>query len=124
MNSVIDAQKCNCMKFNSKFVQPSKNEMVAVALDSLGKIPNTGIRNVLEEGENISWFFYCGEFSEDDDFFKPIHISHLENYLPEVIPYLALEEGFRFVIDKQGYEDVWKEEYRLNLYFLTHKNLY
>ncbi|WP_422646754.1 immunity protein Imm33 domain-containing protein, partial [Acinetobacter baumannii] len=39
-----------------------------------------------------------------------MHISHLENYLPEVIPYLALEERFRFVIDKQGYEDVWKEE--------------
>ncbi len=110
MNSVIDVQKCNCMKFNSKFVQPLENEMVAVALDSLGKIPITGIRNVLEGGENISWFFYCGEFSEDDDFFKPIHISHLENYLPEVIPYLALEEGFRFVIDKEGYEDVWKEE--------------
>lgn len=110
MNSVIDVQKFNCMKFNSKFVQTSKNEMVAVALDSLGKIPITGIRNVLEEGENISCFFYCGEFSEDDDFFKPIHISHLENYLPEVIPYLALGEGFRFVIDKQGHEDVWKEE--------------
>ncbi|WP_434532857.1 immunity protein Imm33 domain-containing protein [Acinetobacter baumannii] len=54
---------------------------------SLEKIPITGIRNILEEGENISWFFYCGEFSEDDDFFKPMHISHLENYLPEVIPY-------------------------------------
>lgn len=50
MNSVIDVQKCNCMKFNSKFVQPLENEMVAVALDSLGKIPITGIRNVLEEG--------------------------------------------------------------------------
>ncbi|WP_227061408.1 hypothetical protein [Acinetobacter pittii] len=108
--SVIEIQKNICKKFNSKFVKSLENEMVAVALDSLGKIPITGIRNILEEGENISWFFYCGEFSEDDDFFKPMHISHLENYLPEVIPYLALEEGFRFVIDKQGYEDVWKEE--------------
>jgi len=52
--SVIEMQKRICEKFHSKFVQPLENEMVAVALDSLGKIPITGIRNVLEEGENIS----------------------------------------------------------------------
>lgn len=62
MDSVIDVQKFNCMKFNSKFVQPLENEMVAVALDSLGKIPITGIRNVLEEGGNISWFFIVENF--------------------------------------------------------------
>lgn len=107
---LIEIQQFVCQKFNSKFVPPTENEMVALAISSLGEIPITGIRNVLEANENISWFFYCGEFSEDKDFFKPIHISHLKDYLPEVMQYLALEEGFRFVIDNDGYEDVWKEE--------------
>ncbi len=81
---VIEMQKHICKKFNSKFVKPSENETVAIALDSLGKIPITGIRNILEEGENVSWFFYCGEFSEDDDFFKPMHISHLKTIFPKL----------------------------------------
>ncbi|MDC4865383.1 hypothetical protein NQ912_17600 [Acinetobacter baumannii] len=79
--SVIEMQKNVCKKFNSKFVKPLENEMVAIALDSLGKMPITGIRNILEEGENISWFFYCGEFSEDDDFFKPMHILQNQHLL-------------------------------------------
>ncbi|EKK06418.1 hypothetical protein ACINNAV72_A0034 [Acinetobacter baumannii Naval-72] len=49
--SVIEIQKNVCKKFNSKFVKPLENEMVAIALDSLGKMPITGIRNILEEGE-------------------------------------------------------------------------
>lgn len=107
--SMIEQQKRICAKSNSRFVLPLEDEMVAVALESLGKTPITGIRNILEGGENISWFFYCGEFSEDDNFFKPIHVGHLTEYLPEVIPYLALEEGFRFIIDNSGYEDIWQE---------------
>jgi hypothetical protein len=46
-------------------------------------------------------------FQKKIDFFKPMHAEHLEDFLPEVIPYLALEKGFRFIIDDTGYEDVW-----------------
>jgi hypothetical protein len=31
----------------------------------------------------------------------------LHQYLPEILPYLALEPGFQVIIDKHGYEDVW-----------------
>lgn len=105
-----DIQKEICIRYGSKFEPLNASEMVAVAIDSLGKIPINGIRHILKEGENISWFFYCGEFCDDDDFFKPMHIEHLSDYLPQVMPYVALEQGFRFVIDNEGYEDVWKEE--------------
>ena len=50
--------------------------------------------------------FYCGEFSEAEDFYKPIHAQHLSKYLPMVEKYLALAPGYRFIIDADGYEDV------------------
>lgn len=30
--------------------------------------------------------------------------------LPEVLPYLELPPGYRFIIDGKGYEDVWFDE--------------
>ena len=64
--------------------------MVAVALDTLGQMPIVGERIVLDEGETVSWFIYCGE-SDADDFYRPIHWYHLIEQLPEVLPYLGLE---------------------------------
>jgi len=37
-------------------------------------------------------------------------VRELQDIAPEVLPYLALETGFRFMIDADEYEDVWKEE--------------
>ena len=30
-----------------------------------------------------------------------------KNYLPQIIEYLDLPPGYRFLIDDNGYEDVW-----------------
>ena len=51
--------------------------------------------------------FYCGEHSDYPNFYQSIHIDHLEDYLPNVIDYLCLEPGYSFVIDSNGYENVW-----------------
>ena len=47
---------------------------------------------------------------EGEDFFETMTVRELQDILPEVLPYLALAEGFRFMIDREDYEDVWKEE--------------
>ena len=107
MNIKKQQQKI-CKKYQSKFEQLKENEMVAVALDTLGQMPIVGERIVLDEGETVSWFIYCGE-SDADDFYRPIHWYHLIEQLPEVLPYLGLEQGFRFIIDNEDYEDVWRE---------------
>jgi len=62
------------------------------------------------EGGNISWFFYCGEYSDATDFYQPVHTAHLREVLPAVVKYLHLPVGTRFIIDDQGYEDVWRVE--------------
>jgi hypothetical protein len=69
------------------------------------------------EGTN-GWFLWCGnELSDDANFYAPLHVEHLADYLPEVIPYLHLPPGYRFQIDRQGYEDVWFESALANQHF-------
>ena len=45
------------------------------------------------------WYFTAGDdYSDDPNFFKPIHVAHLEKYCPDVLPYLALPPGWRIVV--------------------------
>ena len=77
-------------------LQPSPPEdMVAVALPTIGLMPIRGQRNVLEEGENVSWFIFCGEQSDADDFYQPLHTHHLREMLPQAVRYLTAA-GLRF----------------------------
>lgn len=104
-----EVQKSICAKYGSKFEPLTDNHMVAIALDSIGQQPISGRRElrITNEPNEITWFIYGGEYDDSDNFFSPLHVSHLEDILPEVLPYLALSEGFGFVIDNDGYEDVW-----------------
>ncbi|MDO4228899.1 MAG: hypothetical protein Q4C98_03730 [Capnocytophaga sp.] len=105
--NIKQAQLDICSKYNSEFEQLMPDEMVAIALDSIGKMPITGVRETLKNGQSVSWYIYCGDYSADTDFYKPVHWVHLIEILPQVIPYLGLSKGFRFIIDDDGYEDVW-----------------
>ena len=49
------------------------------------------------------------ELSKDDDSFDPLRVEHLQSRMPEVVPYLALPPGWRFLI-APGHEDVWFDE--------------
>ena len=109
MEKFFAKQKELCLKYGIKYEPIAENELIAVAIDTIGKTPITGMRHFTEKDENISWYIYCGEFKSDDDFFKPVHFYHLIEILPEVLPYLALSHGCGFVIDDSGYEDVWYE---------------
>lgn len=97
-----------CEKYGGLPQKPE--ERVAIALDSLKGNPIYGTRIKPSGRESISWFFYCGEYSGKDDFYQALHTEHLNEILPEVINYLYLPEGTHFIIDKEGYEDVWFED--------------
>ncbi|WP_436968388.1 immunity protein Imm33 domain-containing protein [Burkholderia multivorans] len=49
------------------------------------------------------------EFHASDaaDFYQPVHTDHLAELLPAVIKYLRLPHGSKFIIDDNGFEDVW-----------------
>lgn len=71
-----------------------------------GKLPLNGLRHS-PEGDTCGWYLWSGEeLSQTHDNFQPLHVRHLIERCPEVLPYLALPAGWRFL--KAGdYEDVW-----------------
>lgn len=46
------------------------------------------------------------EVSSSPDFFQPVHINHLDEVLPVIIPYLGLPPGWRVQV-ASGHEDLW-----------------
>ncbi|CRL64859.1 immunity protein Imm33 domain-containing protein [Proteus vulgaris] len=104
---VIEQQKRVCKKYG--VLPENPEEMVAIALDTLNLTPIYGTRIKRSKDSTISWFFYCGEYCERDNFYQALHTEHLNIVLPEVMKYLYLPEGYNFIIDRDGYEDVWSE---------------
>ncbi|AJO79184.1 hypothetical protein [Pseudomonas sp. MRSN 12121] len=100
-------QKAVCDRYGLPVLVPE--DMIAVALATLGRSPIYGTRIALPEGGNVSWFIHCGDYSDAEDFYQPVHAEHLHERLPHVMNYLCLPAGARFIIDTEGYEDVWIE---------------
>jgi len=48
-----------------------------------------------------------GDYSKAEDFFKPMCAEHLLQIRPQIIKYLGLDRGFRFLANNNGDEDVW-----------------
>ncbi len=79
---------------------------IDIALATLSNMPIYGARVTPENGTG-GWYIYGGEYSEDDNFYDPLHVSHIGEFAPQILPYLALAPGFKFIIDNAGYEDEW-----------------
>ena len=106
--AINDKQQQICARHGLSVQAPEA--MVAVATGSLDQSPIYGTRIDLPENGTISWFIHCGEHSDAADFYQPLHTAHLQELLPQVLDYLALPSGAKFIIDRDGYEDVWMEE--------------
>jgi hypothetical protein len=95
-------------------VDPEPQSKVGIALETLAQRPINGLRHPLESDSN-GWYIWCGEYSEAPDFFKPLHVEHLEEHLPQVQKFLSLPPGYRFLIDDEGNEDVWFDDSLLGI---------
>ena len=83
---------------------------VGVALNiKSSTIPINGWRHALTE-DTTGWYLFAGEGdpSPDPDFFVPLHVEHLAEWRPEVLKFLGLPPGWRFLTDGD-YEDVWED---------------
>ena len=86
---------------------PLPNSKLGIALSSLQQQPIHGLR-VPPTETTSGWYIWCGgEMSGDPDFFVPLHVEHLSEYLPTAVEYLDLPPGYRFLIDGESHEDVW-----------------
>lgn len=105
---LIAEQKLLCEEVGSAYVEVKGDDVIAVAVHTLNKDPIVGIRKPAEGEEQVSWYIYGGEL-EGADSFETMTIRKFQELAPEVLPYLALDVGYRFMIDTDDYEDVWKE---------------
>jgi hypothetical protein len=100
-------QQLICIKYNAKYLEANTDSKIGIS-DNIkdGILPINGLR-ISPEGDTTGWYIWAGEeLSKADDFFKPLHLSHLKYYLPEVEKYLGLPPGWRFLI-AGDYIDVW-----------------
>jgi len=105
MDGPLETQEDVCSRFGVVGTPPRPGEKLGIALTTVGKLPINGLRIRLDG--TCGWFIWAGEApSIDPDFYQPLHVEHIANYLPTVVPYLALPPGYRFQI-ADGYEDVW-----------------
>ncbi len=108
-NVHIDRQKQICEKHQSIWNPINKKLTIGVGGSDLNADPIHGLRHSKEKG-TTGWFIWTGEYSESDDFFKPICAEQLLQIRPDLIKYFGLDVGYQFLIDKNGYEDVWLNE--------------
>lgn len=106
---VTEAQRQVCQRFGVEPFPAAAHLKVGVSLSVReGEIPIHGLRHS-PEGDTAGWYIWAGPFSDDPDFFVPLHVEHLAEWRPEVLHYLALPPGWRFLL-APDYEDVWEDE--------------
>jgi hypothetical protein len=102
------AQVAVCDRFGVPPDAPSGDSILGVSLNvrASDAWPLNGLRHRPARGSN-GWYIWRGEeLRQADDFFEPLHTRHLAQWAPDVLPYLALPSGWRFLL-APGHEDVW-----------------
>ncbi len=107
----LEKQKEICKKYGAEFLESPFDKLVGIALASFERfeMPINGLRHPIESEQSTNWYIWAGEYSNSDDFFQPIHVSHLIEICPKVINYLGLAPGWRFLFDNH-YEDIWYDK--------------
>ena len=110
----MDLQRDICQKYGAKHVPSPPDLKVGITTNVREHIyPLNGLR-IMPEGDTTGWYLWAGEtLSSDPDFFQPLHVIHIDDWCPEMLPYLGLPPGWRFLI-APDYEDVWCDPQLIN----------
>lgn len=112
--SITPAQRAVCARLGVTAVPAPADLKVGLARNvRTGLLPLHGLRHP-PQGDTTGWYIWAGELSDADDFFEPVHVGHLPEIRPAVLPYLALPPGWRFLV-APDYEDVWEDESLLDV---------
>lgn len=79
-------------------------------------VPVHGLRHH-PQGDTTGWYIWAGDGGppqNDDHFFVPVHVAHVAEWRPEVLKFLGLPPGWRFLTDG-SYEDVWEDPSLLDI---------
>jgi hypothetical protein len=103
-------QKQLCDKYGASFLEVPAHLKLGISLNVKdGVYPINGLRHP-PQGDTSGWYIWAGEeLSDDLNFFMPFHVEHVEEWCPDIIKYLGLAPGWRFLF-MPGYEDVWEDK--------------
>lgn len=103
-----DEQRLICERYSAPFLESHTYMKVGISRNIKNGIwPIHGLRHPIIN-DTTGWYIWAGEFSEDADFFVPVHVQHLHEICPDIVKYLGLAPGWRFLI-ADNYEDVWED---------------
>jgi hypothetical protein len=107
--SVRREQEEICRKYRVPWVEAPSHLKVGIAENvKTGLLPINGLRHS-PDGDTTGWYIWAGEGpSSDPEFFKPLHVEHLQEWCGAVVPFLGLPPGSRFQI-APDHEDVWED---------------
>lgn len=113
---IIYEQKHICQKYGAEFAEALLNMKVGISENvKQGNEPINGLRHPIE-GDTTGWYIWAGDYSEDPNFFKPLHVKHIEQWSPIILKFLGLAPGWRFLVAEGGnYEDVWEDKSLLEI---------
>lgn len=97
MTAATAVQLSQCRRLNCVSSPCAPDSIAGVALNTLNLTPLNALRHPGKEGDS-GWFVWGGEYSDRADFFSPLHVSHLNELVPALVPFLALPPGWRVLI--------------------------
>jgi|ERR1017187_139528 hypothetical protein len=99
------SQRATCERYDATFTLAGEWINSGFASQTSERRPIHGLRHP-PTVDTTGWFIWCGEYSDANDFFKPIHTIHVTEMLPEIGSLLGLPAGYRFLV-AQDHIDVW-----------------
>ncbi|MBL8996486.1 MAG: hypothetical protein JNL44_04130 [Gemmatimonadetes bacterium] len=109
-NIVEKSQQDLCFLYGANYLPVKPLEKIGISKSvRAGRSRINGLRHP-PVGDTSGWYVWAGEEpSSESDFFQPLHIAHLSECCPQIIKFLGLAPGWRFLIE-DDYEDVWYDE--------------
>lgn len=87
--------------------RPLPTDMMGLAMDTLRLMPLNGMRYPSAEGGS-GWLIWGGEtMQQTANFFTPVEIRSLRDYVSGLEPFLDLPPGFRFLTNNRGHQKAW-----------------
>jgi hypothetical protein len=108
---LVKEQRAVCTRFGVDWYESPPHLKLGVTKDVRTDLqPINGLRHP-PQGDTTGWYIWSGEMPCPDDLglWVPLHVSHLSEWCPRVLPYLGLPPGWRFLL-AEGYEDVWEDK--------------
>lgn len=109
-----EIQQKICRENQSAYCPLHENELLLVEGSNFEQRPIFGCRitDWNTSGKQIQrWVLAFG--TPDNEQTDPeetyISLEEIQQKCPDVLPFLALEEGFNFIIDEEGDSEIWKE---------------